>query len=506
MDAPILGSSPSPPPRTRRSFARRCERSCWTFITYIPLAFVYGLTTWAVWVQAKIGFQTSGSTWTGRKTIRTKEKAILKLLLGPGSAFLGIILYTLLNWSYTTAVFTDPGSTLSTSSTHPYTALPTSEDNNHNKLTSLTANSRGEVRFCKKCQTRKPDRSHHCSTCRRCVLKMDHHCPWLATCVGFRNYKPFLLFLIYVCLFCYVCFAVSLTWVMKEVFTDVGPYDESWNVVHNILLAVVSGIFGLVLSGFTGWHIYLTLNNLTTIESMEKTRYMHPSKNPQNSQNYVNSDNTNSTAQLTDQFIQAPGITRPEEGEALYPAPSPPPHTSPAQQSLRTSYASLERQREHARYNAYLDERDSESLPHAFNLGWRRNLAAIFGPSPMLWWLPVCNSPGDGWIWEASQKWEKASEELAVERAARERKETAWARADEDSMRWDREQARRPAPPPPRSGAPRADRESQRVKASGGSDTRKDTANWNDIPEDFLDPRRPDERAAARNQLIDRPG
>lgn len=29
---------------------------------------------------------------------------------------------------------------------------------------------------CKKCIAPKPPRTHHCSVCRRCVLKMDHHC------------------------------------------------------------------------------------------------------------------------------------------------------------------------------------------------------------------------------------------------------------------------------------------------------------------------------------------
>lgn len=31
---------------------------------------------------------------------------------------------------------------------------------------------------CPKCISIKPLRAHHCSICKRCIKKMDHHCPW----------------------------------------------------------------------------------------------------------------------------------------------------------------------------------------------------------------------------------------------------------------------------------------------------------------------------------------
>lgn len=47
--------------------------------------------------------------------------------------------------------------------------------------------------WCDHCQHWKPPRAHHCSVCRRCVLRMDHHCPFTGNCIGFRNQGHFVL-------------------------------------------------------------------------------------------------------------------------------------------------------------------------------------------------------------------------------------------------------------------------------------------------------------------------
>ncbi|XP_045146171.1 palmitoyltransferase ZDHHC15 isoform X2 [Echinops telfairi] len=70
------------------------------------------------------------------------------------------------------------------------------------KLPVYTRTGSGAVRFCERCHLIKPDRCHHCSVCAMCVLKMDHHCPWVNNCIGFSNYKYFLQFLAYSVLYC----------------------------------------------------------------------------------------------------------------------------------------------------------------------------------------------------------------------------------------------------------------------------------------------------------------
>lgn len=404
----------------RRGWARKVERYCCNTITYFPLVFVYGLTSWAVWVEAGIGFAPTKSAWTGKL-----------------SSAAGVFFYLMLNWSYTTAVFTDPGSPLNlhNSTSNGYSHLPTQEGGGMQYTSFTVKASDGGLRFCKKCQTQKPDRAHHCSTCKRCVLKMDHHCPWLATCVGLRNYKAFVLFLVYLVFFCWTCFATSASWVWSEILNE-KQYTESFMPVNYVLLAVLSGIIGIVISGFTGWHLWLTVRGQTTIESLEKTRYLSPlrasMKSHLNDRNYLDAQ-ANGRLSISDQLREIhanalPGITRPEEGES---SPSRSVSRSPARVGVPMSngystqpypsYEQRERQHNHDRYENYLDERDNELLPNAFDLGWKDNFLHVFGPAPLLWFTPFCTTTGDGWSWEASPKWVAARDRIRRERETEER-------------------------------------------------------------------------------------
>ncbi|KAM0252780.1 hypothetical protein ACHAQJ_007567 [Trichoderma viride] len=376
-------------------WARRIERACCTTARYLPLVFVYGLTSWACWVVVRIGQETEKSRWIGSTS----------------SAF-GVALWLLLNWSYTTAVFTDPGSTTNVDG---YGLLPTSGGGQNRVATSFTVKSNGEIRFCKKCQARKPDRTHHCSTCRRCVLKMDHHCPWLATCIGLHNYKPFLLFLIYTTIFSFYCFAVSGTWFWVEVMDD-SKYLDTLLPINFIMLAVMSGIIGLVVGAFTTWHILLARRNQTTIECLEKTRYLSTVKRTlHQAQGLANG--IPQARQFVDFHASAlPGITHREEGEERRSTQEPMPRG-------QMSYEELERHQSRKRYEEYLDEQESEKLPNAFDLGWKRNLLHLFGPSPLLWFFPICNTTGDGWSWEANPRWVSERERLKNEREQQRQRE-----------------------------------------------------------------------------------
>lgn len=134
------------------------------------------------------------------------------------------------------------------------------------------------MRYCSKCLCWKPDRTHHCSGCRKCILRMDHHCPWFSTCIGFRNHKFFLLFLLYVSLFCLTC-ASSAAFGIYCYISDLIEFATPDQTVPDllpvnwILLAVIATVLGLAVSCFTAYSWYLAMTNTTVIESLEPVKY-----------------------------------------------------------------------------------------------------------------------------------------------------------------------------------------------------------------------------------------
>ncbi|XP_064827727.1 palmitoyltransferase ZDHHC20-B-like isoform X1 [Oncorhynchus masou masou] len=156
-------------------------------------------------------------------------------------------------------------------------------------LPVYTRTGTGAVRYCDHCQVIKPDRCHHCSTCDMCVLKMDHHCPWVNNCVGFSNYKFFVLFLAYSMLYCVFIAATVLQYFIKF-WThcrrrSVGDcpqnqLPDTHAKFHVLFLFFVAAMFFISILSLFSYHLWLVGNNRTTIEAFRAPVFRNgPDKN-----------------------------------------------------------------------------------------------------------------------------------------------------------------------------------------------------------------------------------
>lgn len=129
-------------------------------------------------------------------------------------------------------------------------------------------------RFCGICNTPKPERCHHCSVCGKCRLKMDHHCPWFNNCVGYRNYKFFLLSIFYAVILCTFIVATLL----QELIWELANGETSGKSILFLITCIFSFILGLSSGVLLAYHTYLLSRNRTTLEQMDRTdARRHPS-------------------------------------------------------------------------------------------------------------------------------------------------------------------------------------------------------------------------------------
>ncbi|PWA88888.1 Zinc finger, DHHC-type, palmitoyltransferase [Artemisia annua] len=92
-------------------------------------------------------------------------------------------------------------------------------------------------------------------------------------CVGHANYKAFFVFVVYAllsCLYSLILLVGSLTVDTQKDGQQSEGSDRTVYIISGLLLIPLSMALGV----FLGWHIYLTVQNKTTIEYYEGVRAM----------------------------------------------------------------------------------------------------------------------------------------------------------------------------------------------------------------------------------------
>lgn len=180
----------------------------------------------------------------------------------------------------------------------------------------MANNKNNDPLFCNKCLVPRPERTHHCKVCHKCILKMDHHCPWVANCVGLNNQKYFYLFLIYATLgdcIAFLCLISKLItmnqqYTMDKKFTSV--IEIFWDM-RNILLVGLATILALSMTLAIGALFFIQTNyilyNTTTIEHKIYKSY---EDNPFSSRDKISNFKLVMGERIIDWFLPTPFVSK----------------------------------------------------------------------------------------------------------------------------------------------------------------------------------------------------
>lgn len=120
----------------------------------------------------------------------------------------------------------------------------------------------GTPKWCPTCRIWRPDRSRHCREKDRCILKLDHFCPWVGGVTSEQSMKFFIQFNTYTVLYTIFDWILATVCIVKANRADADT-DGHWVAI------IVLGVFFMGLTGGIGFSAWANaITNHTTPENV----------------------------------------------------------------------------------------------------------------------------------------------------------------------------------------------------------------------------------------------
>lgn len=126
--------------------------------------------------------------------------------------------------------------------------------------------------WCRWCHMIQPPRAKHCRDCDCCVLREDHHCPFLNNCIGKRNYAYFYGFVTFLIVTGAFVVVGTIVWMATIFNWGYLREDEPQSVLHLAtwflawFVIIVPGLLLVAISVFAIFHLHLVIRGRTTRE------------------------------------------------------------------------------------------------------------------------------------------------------------------------------------------------------------------------------------------------
>ena len=132
--------------------------------------------------------------------------------------------------------------------------------------------------YCYSCSLYRPPRTSHCSVCDNCVERFDHHCIWLGTCIGKRNYKFFYFLITSLFINGIIQIIYGLYYIISESKKFENKEKGSLLIIIGFSCLVFYNILFIVffLGKLVIIHTFLLFKNLTFYEHVKEKLSIYP--------------------------------------------------------------------------------------------------------------------------------------------------------------------------------------------------------------------------------------